>query len=55
MRSLRVAVVALLLLSAPAGCGEKVTAAGLDFAAYGDCRHRRVIHQGMLTSLFRRY
>ena len=51
MKSARAAGGALLLLAALAGCGEKVTAAGLDFAAYGDCRHRRAIHQELCRSM----
>jgi len=39
---------ALLLL---AGCSEKPKASGLDFAAYGDCRHRRGVHQELCRSM----
>ncbi len=49
MNLARASAVALLLLN---GCGEKPpVAAGLDFAAYGDCRHRRPIHQEICGSL----
>jgi 3',5'-cyclic AMP phosphodiesterase CpdA len=48
MRVVCTAAVALLL---GAGCGEKIQAAGLDFAAYGDCRHRRAIHQELCRSM----
>jgi 3',5'-cyclic AMP phosphodiesterase CpdA len=48
MRSARLV---LLLLAALAGCGEKIRASGLDFAAYGDCRHRRPIHQELCHSM----
>src|SRR5262249_26544694 len=51
MRLLRSAGVALLLLATLSACGEKVTASGLDFAAYGDCRHRRAIHQELCRSM----
>lgn len=44
---------ALLLLVALAGCKEKIqaSASGLDFIAYGDCRHRRAIHQELCRSM----
>src|SRR5438128_8869021 len=42
---------ALLILAALGGCTEKIQAAGLDFAAYGDCRHRRAIHQELCRSM----
>jgi 3',5'-cyclic AMP phosphodiesterase CpdA len=49
MKLSRAAAAALLLF---AGCGKKPpTAAGLDFAAYGDCRHRRAIHQEICRSI----
>jgi hypothetical protein len=51
MKVIRSAGGALLFLAALAGCGEKVTASGLDFAAYGDCRHRRAIHQELCRSM----
>ena len=39
---------ALLLLSA---CTEKKKAAGLDFAAYGDCRHNTDVHRKVAASM----
>lgn len=47
MRRLRFAA-ALLALAA---CGEKKRAAGLDFAAYGDCRHEPDIHRRVATRI----
>src|SRR5687768_4186907 len=47
----RAVAAALLLLSALAGCNEKVQPPGLDFAAYGDCRRRRNIHQEVCRSM----
>jgi hypothetical protein len=44
----RLAAAALLLL---AGCTEKKRAAGLDFAAYGDCRHNTEIHRRIANSI----
>ena len=44
----RLAAAALLLL---AGCTEKKRAAGLDFAAYGDCRHDTGIHRRIANSI----
>ena len=38
----RLAALAVLAL---AGCSEKKHAAGLDFAAYGDCRHDSTVHR----------
>src|SRR5437660_1538422 len=51
MKFLRVAVVSVLLLATLTNCKEKVQASGLDFAAYGDCRHRRAIHQELCRSM----
>jgi hypothetical protein len=49
MTSVRAAAVALLLL---AGCKEKTPPpVPIDFAAYGDCRHRRAIHQEVCRSI----
>lgn len=39
---------ALMMLAA---CGEKKRAAGLDFAAYGDCRHQRGVHQEIADTI----
>jgi hypothetical protein len=44
----RLAALALLLL---AGCSEKKLAAGLDFAAYGDCRHQPAVHRRVANSI----
>lgn len=43
-----IGAVALLALS---GCGQKKQAAGLDFAAYGDCRHGSDIHRRIARSI----
>jgi len=44
----RLAAAALILL---AGCAEKKRAAGLDFAAYGDCRHNSDVHRRIAGSI----
>jgi len=56
MKFARVVVVAALILSALilltlTQCGEKVRAAGLDFAAYGDCRHNSAVHRRIANSI----
>lgn len=42
------AAAALFLL---AGCGDKKKAASLDFAAYGDCRHKTDVHRRVARSM----
>jgi hypothetical protein len=57
MNPFRAASLALLLLAGGStllatGCKDKVPpAAGIDFAAYGDCRHRRAVHQEICRSI----
>jgi len=48
MRAPVLAAAALLLFS---GCGEKKRAAPVDFAAYGDCRHRPEVHRRIAAAL----
>ncbi len=45
------AAAAVLALLALAGCSEKKRAAGLDFAAYGDCRHNADVHRRIAASI----
>jgi hypothetical protein len=42
---------AALALLALVGCSEKKRAAGLDFAAYGDCRHDSSVHRRIAGSI----
>jgi len=49
MNALRLFAAAALL--ALAACGEKKRAAGLDFAAYGDCRHQPDVHRRIANSI----
>lgn len=44
----RAAALVLLVLL---GCSEKKKAAGLDFAAYGDCRHQTSVHRRIADSI----
>jgi acid phosphatase type 7 len=42
---------ACVLLAVLAGCGEKKTASGIDFAAYGDARHEPKVHRRIASSI----